>query len=718
MPLRCRRARTPTVLQMEAVECGAAALGIILGYYGRIAPLAELRQACGVSRDGSSAANIVKAAQLYGLTARGYKKSLDALRSLAGPYIVFWNFNHFLVVEGMRRDRVYLNDPESGPRTVSLDAFDQGFTGVALVFEPGPDFAPGGRRPSLLGALRRRLRASAGALVYCFLAGLLLVIPGLALPIFTQLFVDHVLIQEQADWLQPLLLGLIIAAVGRGWLLRLQLRQLRRLKLKLATVMTSQFLWRLLHLPVGFYAQRFAGEISQRVALNDKVADALSGRLAVTAIDALLMVCYAALMAHYDAVLTAIGVVLAGLNFAALHMCARRRIDTHRRLLQDTGKLGATTIAGLQAIDTLKASALEDHFFTRWAGHHAKAIDAEQALGMTHQALSVLPVVSSALATMLVLCIGGLRVMEGHLSIGMLVAFQALMQNVMTPVTRLVDLGETMQELRGDLERLDDVLDHPAEPELQSGPRLASVPQGAVEIRDLTFGYSPVAPPLIDAFNLSLKPGQWVALVGASGSGKSTVAKLVAGLYQPWRGDIRFDGVPRPDLPRLALAQGMAIVDQDIRLYAGTVRDNLTLWDPTVPTQDLVRACKDAAIHDTIVALPEGYDSMLLEGAANLSGGQRQRLEIARALARNPSILILDEATNALDAETEAIVSRHLRRRGCACIVVAHRLSTIRDCDEIIVLTQGQVAERGCHRALLAANGAYTQLLHTEGAML
>jgi NHLM bacteriocin system ABC transporter peptidase/ATP-binding protein len=712
------------LLQMEAVECGAAALGIILGYHDRIVPLAELRQACGVSRDGSSAANIVRAAQRYGLVARGFKQELDTVQQLPCPYIVFWNFNHFVVLEGWGKRRVYLNDPATGHRSVSFEEFDASFTGVVLVMEPGPDFMPGGRRSSLLLALRERLHDSSGALIYCWLAGLLLVFPSLLTPILTQLFVDHVLIQALHDWLRPLLLGMLLAAALRGMLLRLQLRQLRRLKLKLATSLSSQFLWHVLHLPTSFFAQRFAGEISQRMALNDKVAEVLSGRLVTTAIDLLTLLFYAVFMAYYDLVLTAIGLGSAAVNMIALHSMARRRVDTNMRVLHDYGKLGGVAIAGLQNIETLKASALESGFFTRWAGHYAHATDTQQTLAVTNQTLSVLPTLLSALTTMLVLVVGGLRVMQGHLSIGMLVAFQSMMQQFLSPVSTLVHMGSTLQELQGDVHRLDDVLHHPTLPSWSPAAVDASVSvdtfrwPGRIEVRHLTFGYSPVAPPLIEDLSFSLRPGQRVALVGASGSGKSTVAKLFCGLYEPWSGEIEIDGMPRAQVPPGVLPQVMSFVDQDIVLFAGTVRDNLTLWDDTVPTAHLIQACKDAAIHDTVVSWPGGYDHELSEGAANISGGQRQRLEIARALVQRPAILVMDEATSALDAETEQIIMQNLQRRACACLVVAHRLSTIRDCDEIIVLDRGQMVQRGQHEELLREGGIYSRLLLGEGDVL
>lgn len=718
-----RRRRTPTLLQMEAVECGAAALGIILGYYDRIVPLAELRQACGVSRDGSKASNILNAARSYGLQAKGFKVDLAGLRKLQCPYIVFWNFNHFLIVEGFAKDKVYLNDPATGPRTVSLPEFDQSFTGVVLIGEPSAEFQPGGRKPSLTLSLWDRLQSSLGALVYCVIAGLLLVIPGLAIPAFSQAFVDNVLIEGRSDWLRPLILGMIFTAILNGFLTLLQLQFLRRMKIKLAVGMSSRFLWHILRLPVSFYDQRFAGEISSRVRLNDSLANLLSGRLATTVISAFTVVFYALVMLQYDVVLTAIGIAFVIVNVSVWQWVSRQRVDANLRLMQEQGKVNGVAISGLQSMETLKASGLESEFFSRWAGYYAKAINARQEMDTTNQNLGVLPSFLSSITSMLLLTVGGLRVMDGVLSIGMLIAFQALMQRFLEPVNNLVSLAGELQEMEGNLGRLDDVLRNKIDPavELEISISPTQLPaanvrlQGYIELRNITFGYNRSAPPLIENLSLSLKPGQRVALVGGSGSGKSTVAKLVCGLYEQWAGEILFDGKPRKHIPRSILTNSIALVEQDISLFAGSVRDNLTLWDSTVPFSNLVRACKDAAIQDVVLSMPGGYNADLAEGASNLSGGQRQRLEIARTLVNNPAILVMDEATSALDAESEKTIDQKLRERGCTCVIVAHRLSTIRDCDEIIVFDRGKVVQRGSHEELQQVEGKYLQLIRSEG---
>ena len=711
------RVRTPTLLQMESAECGAACLGIVLAHFGRIVPLAELRQACGVSRDGSKASSLVQAARGYGLDARGYKKDLDDLRTLEYPYVVFWNFNHFVVVEGCRSGRVYLNDPATGPRQVTLAEFDESFTGVVLKMVPGPEFVRGGRRHSVMAGLWQRLRPSVATFALCAFTALLLVLPGLAIPAFLQVFVDQVLVQRLQDWVRPIVIGVLVAAALRAGLASIQQRLLRRLQLRLAATMASKFVWHLLRLPADFYSQRYSGEIAGRIALNDRVADQLSGPLASTAVDLLMLVFYVVVMWQFDVVLTLIAVVLAALNFFILHWMARTRMDANRRLAQNFGKLSGVGVAGLQAIRTIKASALESELFGRVAGHYARYVNAQQSIIQASLVLSLLPRLLSAVMSVLILIVGGMRVMDGMLTIGMLVAFQSLVASFLQPVQNLLNLGTTLQDLEADIIRLDDVLGNaqaPAPP-----PVSADAPvrlRGALELRGVRFGYTPLSPPLIDGLSIAMQPGQRVALVGASGSGKSTIARLIVGLYQPQAGDILFDETPRAAVPGPVMANSLAVVDQEIALFRGSVRDNLTLWDPTVPDDQIVRACRDAAIHDDVVALPDGYDTVLTEGGANLSGGQRQRLEIARALTGDPSLLILDEATSALDPETEQRIDVNLRRRGCTCVIIAHRLSTIRDADEILVLDHGKVVERGTHGAMMAIGGRYAALVRAGDA--
>ncbi len=716
-PRPSRRVHTPTLLQMEAVECGAAALGIVLAYHGRNVSLEELRLACGVSRDGTDAGNMVKAARGYGLTAHGFTKEVQELPFLPLPIVVFWNFNHFVVVEGFGRGRVYLNDPAVGPRVVTDAEFREAFTGVVLTFEPGPDFRRGGGRRGLVRPLRERLRGSETGLLYAVLVSLALALPGLVIPVFIRSFVDSFLAAGRTGWVGPLLAGLALTACLRALLTWMQQRSLLRLETKLSLTSSLRFFRHVLRLPVEFFTQRYGGEVGSRVEMNDRVAQLLSRELAANLLNVLMCVLYVALMAFYDVPLTLVGVAVAGLNVLALRWVSRRRRDVNLRLLQERAKLTGASMSGLQTIETLKATGAESDFFSRWSGHLAKATTADQKRGVYTLGLGAAPALLSAVNTAAILGLGALRVISGDMTVGMLVAFQSLMMSFLDPVEQLVGLGGSLQEIEGELSRLDDVLRYPADANLEKEAELAPAGKGPIklsgqlELRNVTFGYARLGPPLIEDFSLTVRPGARVALVGQSASGKSTVARLISGLYRPWSGEVLLDGKPRGSVPRVTVVNSLAMVDQDFFLCAGTVREVLTLWDATAPLEDVVQAAKDACIHDDVMDRPGGYESRVEEGGVNFSGGQRQRLEIARALVGNPTLLVLDEATSALDPVTEQRIDENLRRRGCTCVLVAHRLSTIRDCDEILVLDHGRIVERGAHEALVAADGLYRRLI-------
>ncbi len=716
-PKRRRRAKTPTVLQMEAVECGAAALAVVLGYYGRFVSLEGLRVACGVSRDGTKANNILKAAREYGLKAKGFSKQPEDVPALPLPVIVFWNFNHFVVVEGFGRDRVYLNDPAVGPRVVSEAEFEESFTGVVLAFEPGPEFTPGGARRGLWAPLRERLRGSESGLLYVVLASLALAIVGMITPIFTKVFVDYILVANLHDWVLPLLIGMTVAALVNAALTWLQTYYLLRLSTRLIINFSYQSLCHLLRLPMEFFTQRYGGEVGARLEINDRIARLLSGQLTVNLLSVVMVVFYLALMFVFDVFLTIIGLSIAALNVLALRYVSRQRKDMNVRLLQERGKMMGTSMAGLQAIESLKAMGAESEFFGRWSGYLAKVMVVGQTMGVYSLGLGVVPSFLSSITTVAILGVGALRVMDGHMTIGTLVAFQGLMFAFMAPVNQLVVLGSSLQEVEGELNRLDDVLRYPIDPNLeqaeQQRPSHDEPPKlsGHLELRDVVYGYSRLDPPLIEEFSLTVKPGARVALVGSSGSGKTTLAKIISGLFRPWTGEILLDGRPWGQVSRHLITNSLAMVDQDFFLCEGTVREVLTMWDPTVPEESIIQAAKDACIHEDIAARAGGYDSKVEEGGRNFSSGQRQRLEIARVLVGGPAILVLDEATSALDAATEKEIDENLRRRGCTCVIVAHRLSTIRDCDEIIVLDRGTIVQRGTHEKLRRVQGLYRQLI-------
>ncbi|MEV0091157.1 NHLP family bacteriocin export ABC transporter peptidase/permease/ATPase subunit [Streptomyces sp. NPDC050738] len=705
------------MLQMEAVECGAAALAMVLAHHDRHVPLEELRIACGVSRDGSRASNILKAARSYGLTAKGMQMETDALAEVQGPAILFWEFNHYIVYDGMGRRfgrrGVRVNDPGKGRRFIPMEEFDTSFTGVVLVLEPGDSFRRGGRRPGVLAALPGRLRGTTGTMLAALLASLLLVAVGATLPALSRTYIDLFLIGEQTS-----LLGALFASMGAmvaltGVLTWLQQANLLRGRIISSTLGSARFFRHLLRLPVTFFAQRSPADLVQRLQSNDAVAETLARDLTAAGVDGIVVLLYAALLWTYDPQLTMLGVGIALLNVVAMRIVVRLRATGTQKLRADTARLTNTSYTGLQLIETMKATGGENGYFRRWAGQHATTLDEQQRLGVPSAWLGVVAPTLATLNSALILWIGGLRAVEGHLSVGLLVAFQALVTRFTAPITRLNGVAGRVQDFAADVARLKDVEDFPvdnlyARPEQVRDTRRL---RGHVELDDITFGYSLLDKPLLSGFSLTVGPGRQVALVGGSGSGKSTVSRLISGLYAPWEGVIRIDDRRLDDIPRGALAASVSFVDQDVFLFEGTVRDNIALWDPSISDEAVSDALRDACLYETVARRPGGIHGRVEQDGRNFSGGQRQRLEIARALVRRPSILVLDEVTSALDAETEQTVMDNIRRRGCACVVIAHRLSTVRDSDEIVVLDQGQVVERGRHEQLVAAGGPYAELV-------
>ena len=717
--------KVPQIMQMEALECGAASLAMILAYHGRWEPLEKVRAACGVSRDGSNAWNIVEAAQGYGLEAWGSTYSTEALRDNGSfPCIAFWNFNHFVVVDGFKGKYAYLNDPARGEIKMPVDEFDQGFTGIALEFEKTDAFEEGGEKPSPLRFAHKRLEGLGGPIAFVMVTAAVTSLVAILNTSLGKVFMDHVLTGDDPNWLMPLIALMTVLALITGIVSILNAVYLTRIQGKIAIVSSSRFMRHLLHLPVEFYSQRMVGDLQQRLNMNESIAFSLINQLAPVLINLVMLVLYLVIMLDYSVVLTAVGLATVLINAFLARYISNKRVNISRAGAANAGKLYATTVSGVDMMATIKSAGAENSFFKRWAGLQATVNESDIQTARLDTYLGMVPGLVTQVANIIVLVLGILLIVKGEFTPGSLLAFTGFLSAFMAPVNQTINLGQTIQEMTTQMERVEDVLNYPVDVPEDSGVTAVESEssederwidreklRGQVDLEGVTFGYSPLAPPLISGLDLHLEPGQWVALVGGSGCGKSTVAKLISGLYQPWEGTVKFDGVPIADIPRSIVRGSLAVVDQEIVTFDDSVSDNVKLWDRSVEDYDIILACRDAGVHDVVAEREGGYSSPILPGGTNFSGGQLQRLEIARALASDPTMIILDEATSALDAQTEAGVIRRIRDREITCIVVAHRLSTIRDCDEIVVLDHGEVVERGTHDELMAQGGAYTELV-------
>ena len=715
-----RRVKVPTVLQMEATECGAAALAMVLAHYKMWVPLEKLRQECGVNRDGSKASNVIRAARNRNCKANGYKWTASRILELIDqnifPLIIHWEFNHFVVLEGIKNGTAYLNDPAMGRRTVPLDEFRTSYTGIAMLIYPGENFQKEGHRYNVFKDIAQKLFQDKWAALFVFILELCAIIPGLASPVMSQIFLDDILTKKHPDWMFNFTLAMTVSFIVSGvmaWLRAVVLTEWQR---KLTLADSSSYFWHLLRLPMAFFHQRYAAEVAGRVSFNMSIAGVLSGPAATAVLDFVVAIFYLLLLLQYNVILTLIGIAFSSVEIILFFAMRRHLTDLNMKIQQDSGKAYGVAMNGLRMIETIKANGDESDFFTKWAGYQTKVLNSSQETTLWAMSIKLLPTLLGGINGALIMTFGGFSIMDGALTAGMFTAFQSLMGSFQAPVNALIGLGSTLQTTEMQMQRLNDVrkyeideLNFPADDDKRTFPkdRLS----GELTLENLNFGYSPLEKPLLENFNLNLKPGGWVAVVGASGSGKSTLAKVVTGIYKEWSGEIRFDGVEREKIPRAVILNSVSAVDQDIFLITGTVAENIALFDDSVRKADIIQAARDACIEEDILKLDGGYDAQVSEGGLNFSGGQRQRLEIARALSLNPALLVLDETTSALDPVTEQNILNNIRHRGCSCLIVAHRLSTIRDCDEIIVLSHGKIVERGTHREMIQHDGSYKRLI-------
>ena len=712
-------AKVPVVMQLEALECGAASLTMILAYFGKWIPLEQVRADCGVSRDGSNARNILKAARSYGLVAKGFRYEPEELKAEGRfPCIIHWNFNHFVVLDGFKGGKAYLNDPAKGSYSVSMETFDSSFTGICMMFEPGEGFEPGGKQKSVIDFAKSRLKGAGAAIAFTVFATLISSLIGIINPAFSRIFLDRLLTRENPDWFMPFIIMLSLMTAVQLLVAVIQSSMSLKINGKMEIYGSSSYMWKVLRMPMEFFSQRMAGDIQQRQFTNANIANSLVNTFAPLVMQAIMMVFYLIVMIRYSWILTLVGIASIFVNLFMSRIISKKRVNLTRVQMRDSGMLAAATVAGIEMIETIKASGAENGYFERWAGYQAGVNAQSVKFSKLNQYLGIIPGLVSQISGILVMILGVWLTIEGRFTVGMVMAFQGFLGSFSGPAMTLISAGQTLQEMRTQMERVEDVMQYPTdvnyENETIEEDKEYDKLSGALEMKNVTFGYSKLADPLIEDFNLSLKPGSRVAFVGSSGCGKSTLSKLISGLYHPWSGEILFDGKPMSEIDRSVFTGSLAVVDQDIILFEDTIANNIRMWDSSIEDFEVILAAKDAQLHEDIMMREGGYNYKLTEGGKDFSGGQRQRMEIARVLAQDPTIIILDEATSALDAKTEYEVVKSIKDRGITCIVVAHRLSTIRDCDEIIVLNNGKVVERGTHDELYAKGGYYTELVSNE----
>lgn len=709
-------AKTPTIYQMEATECGAASLSMIFAYYGKHMPLEKMRIETGVSRDGCNAKNIMRAGKKYGFEVKGFRKSLDNLLKLTPPCIIHWNFNHFVVYEGQKGKNYYINDPAMGRRKLTYEELDDAFTGIVLTFEKKKEFRKSKKERTLFSFIKTRLKGQYSSIMALIGIGLLLVFPGMVIPVFSQVFIDDILLGGNTDWMTAFLAIMAFTMLFQAVLTLYRSLLLLKLQNKMSMISAHKFLYHMFRLPMNFFDQRYAGDLAERVENNNNVSNFLAGDLAETMLNIFVACFYLILMLSYSPLLTLIGIAGIAINMTLVKASSKVIANSTMKMQQDQGKLVGAVFAGLNITSTLKAAGAENEYISRILGYYAKTIRMEQKLGSVQQYLNAIPEVFNGVADILVLMMGGILVIKGNMTAGMLIAYTSLLGSFVAPVNKLVEFIQKIQTLKADMNRVEDIMRYEEDEKFRTKAKNITMTEklsGDVELEGISFGYSILEKPLVEDFHFHLPSGSSIAFVGASGCGKSTVSKIVSGLYIPWSGEIYMDNMPVRDIPKEILSSSVSTVSQNITLFSGTIRDNLTMWNKSILEEDMIQAAKDACIHDIITKKPGAYEYVLTEGGDNMSGGQRQRLEIARALVTNPTVLIMDEATSALDPLVEKQIMDNIKRRGCTCVIVAHRLSAIRDCDEIIVMEHGKIVQRGSHEQLMSQPGHYQKLVQT-----
>ena len=710
-------ANTPIIMQLEVLECGAASLAMIMAYYGKWVALEQVRVDCGVSRNGSNAKNICRAANKYGFVAKGLALSTNKLKERGKfPAIIHWGGGHFVVLNGFRGNKAIINDPAKGLVKVDLNTFDQFFTGIYLEIVPDEGFEPGGKRKSIFAFAKKRLKGAGALIAFFSITTIVFYLFTIFNPAMNQVFVDYLLGGNNPDWILPFIL--IFGGVGLLQVIVTVVQSLYQYKIsgKLDLIGSTTYMWRILRLPIEFFSQRMVGDLQSRQNENSSIAETLVNVFAPLLFNAIMIVVYLVVMISKSAILALVGVITVVINIFVSQYISKVRVNISRVQARDNARLTAMTSKGIEMIETIKSNGAENSYFASWKEASDNVYTQNIKLAKTNQSLGLIPAFVSTIANYSVLILGVYYTIKGEFTVGSILAFQGLLGAFMSPALTIINSGQTLQEMRTQMERVDDVLEYPLDQNVTREIEMERISKikGNLILKDITFGYSKLDQPILTNFNLEIKQGQKVAIVGSTGSGKSTISKLISGLYSPWSGEIIFNGKRIEEIDHEIFTSSIAVVDQDITLYEDTIMNNLKMWDESIADYEVIMACNDAQIHKAITSRQGGYNAPVLEGGKNFSGGEKQRLEIARSLAMDPSIIILDEATSALDAKTEFDVVKSIKARGITTIVIAHRLSTIRDADLIVVLDHGHVVEQGTHESLMRLKGAYYDLVTNE----